>query len=122
MSKIDTMAKPPALFQRTGVWNLRVMIPRDFQSAYQGRTKVLKSLDTADRNEATYFSQWFSSSRAPADGTTLPDFDSMPHAVRSKLASAGIAEPLIDTLIGHEVKGSSTRCEPLKAFNAPSRS
>ncbi|CAM5796354.1 DUF6538 domain-containing protein [Rhizobacter fulvus] len=54
-----------------------------------------------------YFSEWFASTRTLADGTKLPDFHSLRHTVRSKLASAGIAEPLIDTLIGHEVKGST---------------
>ena len=40
-------------------------------------------------------------------GGRLPDFHSLRHTVRSKLASVGLAEPMIDTLIGHEVKGST---------------
>jgi integrase len=52
MSKTDTMAKLPGLFQRAGVWTLRVMIPLDLQGAYQGRAKVLESLHTTDNAEA----------------------------------------------------------------------
>lgn len=54
-----------------------------------------------------YFSEWFASTRALPDGSKVPDFHSLRHTVRSKLASAGITEPLIDTLVGHEVRGSA---------------
>jgi integrase len=55
-----------------------------------------------------YFSGWFSDALRKVDEQTkLPDFHSLRHTVRSRLASAGVAEPMIDALIGHEVKGST---------------
>ena len=46
------MAKLPGLFQRAGVWTLRVMIPLDLQEAYEGRSKVIESLQTGYHAEA----------------------------------------------------------------------
>lgn len=54
-----------------------------------------------------YFSQWFGEFRRAIDGPALPDFHSLRHTVRSRLASEGVSEPLIDSLVGHEVKGST---------------
>lgn len=47
-----TVAKPLGLFQRNGVYQLRVMIPTELQAAFEGRTKIIQSLGTRDRNEA----------------------------------------------------------------------
>lgn len=55
-----------------------------------------------------YFSEWFNEHpRKAVEGMALPDFHSLRHTVRSRLASAGVEEPMIDALIGHEVKGST---------------
>lgn len=54
-----------------------------------------------------YLSQWFGELRKSVEGAGLPDFHSFRHTVRSRLASAGVAEPTIDTLLGHLVKGST---------------
>lgn len=72
-----------------------------------GSIQLFPALPLHKAKAGQYFSEWFATERKLPDGTRLPDFHSLRHTVRSKLASAGIAEPLIDTLIGHEVKGST---------------
>ena len=72
-----------------------------------GSAPLFSALRRAKGKAGSYFSQWFSSTRTGKDGTTLPDFHSLRHTVRSKLASAGLAEPLIDAICGHEIKGST---------------
>jgi integrase len=52
MSKSDTMAKLPGLYERGGVYQLRVVIPLALRDAYQGRTKLIESLKTTDRRTA----------------------------------------------------------------------
>lgn len=47
-----TMAKLPGLFQRDGIFQIRVMIPRHLRVTLGGRTKIVQSLGTADRREA----------------------------------------------------------------------
>ena len=54
-----------------------------------------------------YFSHWFGIYRRPLGFGKYPDFHCFRHTVRSQLANAGIAEGLIDTLVGHEVAGST---------------
>jgi integrase len=46
------MARLPGLLKRGGVYHLRVMIPLDLCDAHEGRTKIIKTLSTADRQEA----------------------------------------------------------------------
>jgi hypothetical protein len=53
MSRKDSMAKLPGLHERGGVFQLRVVIPLDLRPAYDGRTKVVQSLKTKDRREAS---------------------------------------------------------------------
>ena len=72
-----------------------------------GATRLFPGLPLNPTKPSNYFSSWFSTQRPVEGGTTLPDFHSFRHTVRSKLASVDIAEPMIDTLIGHEVKGST---------------
>lgn len=43
------MAKVVGLHVRGGVFHLRVMIPEDLRGSYQGRTKIIRSLGTAER-------------------------------------------------------------------------
>lgn len=54
-----------------------------------------------------YFSGWFSEKFRRGWSPALPDFHSLRHTVRSRLASAEVAEPTIDALMGHEVSGST---------------
>jgi len=53
MSRKDSMAKLPGLHERGGVFQLRVVIPLDLRPAYSGRTKLVQSLKTKDRREAS---------------------------------------------------------------------
>ena len=54
-----------------------------------------------------YFSHWFGCySRALGLGT-YPDFHCFRHTARTLLAGVNISEPVIDLLVGHEVKGST---------------
>jgi integrase len=53
-----------------------------------------------------FFSQWFGTYRRSLGLGTYPDFHCFRHTVRSALANAEVAEPLIDMLLGHEAKGS----------------
>jgi integrase len=69
--------------------------------------RLFPALPLNPTKPSNYFSAWFSTQRAVKDAAVLPDFHSFRHTVRSKLASVDIAEPMIDTLIGHEVKGST---------------
>ncbi|TAK93741.1 MAG: site-specific integrase [Aquabacterium sp.] len=71
------MAKLPGLLKRGGVYHLRVMIPLDLRGAHEGRSKVIKTLKTTDRQEAALRgvhlrAQWlarFADLRKPADCT-----------------------------------------------------
>ncbi len=53
-----------------------------------------------------YFSNWFSEWRSIV-GLTAVDYHSYRHTVRSQLAKKEIPEAIIDTLLGHEIKGST---------------
>lgn len=46
------MAKLPGPFQRGSVWWLRVVVPMDLRLGLEGRTKVVRSLNTSDRRQA----------------------------------------------------------------------
>ena len=72
-----------------------------------GSVRLFPALPLNPSKPSNYFSSWFATIRPIEGGTKLPDFHSLRHTVRSKLAAADIAEPMIDTLIGHEVKGST---------------
>jgi integrase len=52
MSKL-TMAKLPGLFLREGVYQLRVMVPKDLSAAYGGKTRLTYSLTTGNHREAS---------------------------------------------------------------------
>ncbi len=52
MTKTD-MAKLPGLFQRGGVFQLRVVVPLDLRPSYNGKTKLVQSLLTANHREAS---------------------------------------------------------------------
>ncbi|WP_411882084.1 DUF6538 domain-containing protein [Polaromonas sp. YR568] len=47
------MAKLPGLFLRAGVYQLRVVVPLDLKVAYGNKSKLVQSLETSDRKEAS---------------------------------------------------------------------
>lgn len=54
-----------------------------------------------------YFSQWFGTYRRSLGFGRYPDFHCFRHTARTALADAEIPEPMIDALLGHEVRGST---------------
>jgi len=75
--------------------------------------KILKevrlwpSLPTREGKPGGYFSQWFGAYRRSLGFGPHPDFHCLRHTVRSQMADAEVTEQVIDTLVGHEVKGST---------------
>lgn len=47
------MAKLPGIFQRDGIDQIRVVIPRHLQATFGGRTKIIQSLGTTNRRDAS---------------------------------------------------------------------
>jgi integrase len=54
-----------------------------------------------------YFSHWFGIYRRSLSLGKYPDFHCFRHTVRSQLAELELPESIIDSLLGHEVKGST---------------
>lgn len=54
-----------------------------------------------------YFSNWFGEYRASIGLKGYPDFHCFRHTVRSQLGEAEIPEHIIDSILGHEIKGST---------------
>jgi len=54
-----------------------------------------------------YFSNWFGEYRAKIGILGYPDFHCFRHTVRSQLGEAEVPEHVIDSLLGHEIKGST---------------
>jgi len=54
-----------------------------------------------------YFSNWFGEYRADIGLLGYPDFHCFRHTVRSQLSEAEIPEHVIDSILGHEIKGST---------------
>lgn len=54
-----------------------------------------------------YFSNWFGEYRASIGISGYPDFHCFRHTVRSRLGEAEIPEHVIDSILGHEIKGST---------------
>jgi len=52
MSKTDTMARLPGLFQRAGVWTLCMKIPLDPSGGLPGALEDHRVLQTTDHGEA----------------------------------------------------------------------
>jgi integrase len=63
-------------------------------------------LATRQGKPGGYFSQWFGTYRRSLGFGMYPDFHCLRHTVRSQMAEAEIAEQVMDSLVGHEVKGS----------------
>jgi len=54
-----------------------------------------------------YFSNWFGEYRASFGLKGYPDFHCFRHTVRSQLGEAEVPEHVIDSILGHEIKGST---------------
>jgi integrase len=54
-----------------------------------------------------YFSNWFGEYRASIGLKGYPDFHCFRHTVRSQLGEAETPEHVIDSILGHEIKGST---------------
>ena len=54
-----------------------------------------------------YFSNWFGEYRADIGLSGYPDYHCFRHTVRSQLSEAEVPEHVIDSLLGHEIKGST---------------
>ena len=54
-----------------------------------------------------YFSNWFGEYRASIGFKGYPDFHCFRHGVRSLLGEAEVPEHVIDSILGHEIKGST---------------
>ena len=54
-----------------------------------------------------YFSNWFGEYRASIGLTGYPDFHCFRHTVRSQFGEAEVPEHIIDSILGHEIKGST---------------
>jgi integrase len=71
----------------------------------RGAVSLWPALPVLPGKPGHYASAAFTPLRGAGDDK-LPDFHSLRHTVRSKLASARIDRGMIDALMGHEVKGS----------------
>ena len=60
-----------------------------------------------DGKTGGYFCHWFGLRRRKLGMGRYPDLHCFRHTVRSALANGGVAEPMIDVLLGHEAKGST---------------
>jgi len=69
--------------------------------------KLWPALPIRKSKPGGYFSQWFGTARKELGLGQYPDFHCFRHTVRSQLANAAVREDLIDTLMGHEVRGST---------------
>jgi integrase len=65
------------------------------------------NLVVRDSKPGGYFSQWFGTYRRSLGFGTNPNFHCLRHTVRSQLAEAKVSEQIIDTIVGHEVAGST---------------
>ena len=54
-----------------------------------------------------YFSNWFGEYRKSIGLSQYPDFHCFRHTVRSQLAEADVSEAMIDSILGHQIKGSA---------------
>lgn len=72
-----------------------------------GDAPLWPSLPPRKGKPGGYFSHWFGLYRRSLGFGMYPDFHCFRHTVRSQLANAGVTEALIDTLVGHEVAGST---------------
>ena len=73
----------------------------------QGHLSLWPKLPMRKNKPGGYFSNWFGEFRKSIGLESAPDFHAFRHSVRTKLAEAAIPEHTIDSLLGHEIKGST---------------
>lgn len=94
MTKTD-VAKLPGLFQRGGVYQLRVVVPLDLRAIYNGRTKLVTSLDTSDHREASL-------KGAQARANQLGEFDQQ--RIASQPQRLGCVSPVMAAELAQRVR------------------
>lgn len=72
-----------------------------------GSRSLWPSLPLRKDKPGAYFSDWFGEYRKSLGFGKNPDFHCFRHTVRTLLMEAEVAEPVIDRLMGHEVRGST---------------
>jgi len=73
----------------------------------QGHALLWPKLVTRGIKPGDYFGRWFGVYRKALGFGLYPDFHCMRHTVRSQMAEAEVSEQVMDTIVGHEVKGST---------------
>lgn len=127
------MAKLPGLLKRGGVYHLRVMVPLDLRDAHEGRTKIIKTLDTADRQEAALLgvqlrARWMARFDNLRKAASSPQVESETNApALPSLPSANLAPPAKTLrhvfhqwkVVGDRSEDGNKACErALKTFEA----
>ncbi|APB98609.1 site-specific integrase [Polynucleobacter asymbioticus] len=81
----------------------------DYVSGLKVNERELLWSDLAMRKDKPggYFSNWFGEYRKSIGLNQYPDFHCFRHTVRSQLAESDISEAIIDSLLGHQIKGSA---------------
>ena len=81
----------------------------DYVSDLKANEKELLWSNLALRKDKPggYFSNWFGEYRKSIGLSQYPDFHCFRHTVRSHLAEADISEAIIDSILGHQIKGST---------------
>lgn len=81
----------------------------DYVADLRANDRVLLWSDLTMRKDKPggYFSNWFGGYRKSIGLSQYPDFHCFRHTVRSQLAMADISEAIIDSILGHQIKGST---------------
>jgi len=104
------MAKLPGLFQRDGIYQIRVVIPQHLQATFGGRTKIIQSLSTTNRRDASILG-------AMHRAKLLTQFSGDRHVWHESTRSVEL--PKISSLLLEPVPRSSTRStEVLQIFSS----
>ena len=73
----------------------------------KGHDSLWPNLKQRKDKPGGYFSNWFGEYRAGIGISGYPDFHCFRHTVRSQLSEAEIPEHVIDSILGHKIKGST---------------
>lgn len=73
----------------------------------EGKDSLWPHLKQRKDKPGGYFSNWFGEYRASIGLFGYPDFHCFRHTVRSQLGEAEVPEHVIDSILGHEIKGST---------------
>ena len=73
----------------------------------EGKDSLWPHLKQRKDKPGGYFSNWFGEYRASIGLFGYPDFHCFRHTVRSQFGEAEVPEHVIDSILGHEIKGST---------------